>query len=135
MSYCQCEKNASLDNRKAGECPVDRDVMRVMDGRWKGYDLWRLQEGRDAPAKITRFHYRDHRAHADPASSETCADGSQKKDDKKTIPPWCTIHSSLMEGRFGPVRPNDVQWGRAHFEASVRQDDKKAHATCTEPYQ
>ena len=35
-----------VSKKEVSECPVDT-MMRVMDGRWKGTILWRLQEGRN----------------------------------------------------------------------------------------
>src|SRR5271168_859200 len=75
-----------VSKKEVGECPVDA-MMRVMDGRWKGTILWRLQEGakrtselkRSIPGITERMLIRH--------LQELVADGIVKRDDKKTIPP------------------------------------------------
>src|SRR5256886_9919665 len=44
LSYLSVsEKEMPVSKKEVGECPVDA-MMRVMDGRWKGTILWRLQD-------------------------------------------------------------------------------------------
>ena len=42
-----------VSKKEVGECPVDA-MMRVMDGRWKGTILWRLQEGAKRTSELKR---------------------------------------------------------------------------------
>src|SRR5882672_10857213 len=101
---CQCTvifvsvgERMPVSKKEVGECPVDA-MMRVMDGRWKGTILWRLQEGpkrtselkRSIPGITERMLIRH--------LQELVADGIVKRDDKKTIPP-CVYYSLSSYGR------------------------------------
>src|SRR6267378_3163528 len=89
-------KNASFE-KGSGRVPVDA-MMRVMDGRWKGTILWRLQDGprrtselkRSIPGITERMLIRH--------LQELVADGIVERDDKKTIPP-CVYYSLSSYGR------------------------------------
>jgi hypothetical protein len=50
------------------ECPIDT-ALSVIDGRWKGTILWRLQDGPMRTAEFAPQHHRHHRADADPPSA------------------------------------------------------------------
>src|ERR1700693_4588419 len=86
-----------VSKKEVGECPVDA-MMRVMDGRWKGTILWRLQDGprrtselkRSIPGITERMLIRH--------LHELVADGIVKRDDKKTIPP-CVYYSLSSYGK------------------------------------
>ena len=86
-----------VSKKEVGECPVDA-MMRVMDGRWKGTILWRLQDGprrtselkRSIPGITERMLIRH--------LQELVADGIVKRDDKKTIPP-CVYYSLSSYGQ------------------------------------
>ena len=43
----------SVSKKEVGDCPVDA-MMRVMDGRWKGTILWRLQDGAKRTGELKR---------------------------------------------------------------------------------
>jgi len=104
-----------VSKKEVGECPVDA-MMRVMDGRWKGTILWRLQEGakrtselkRSIPGITERMLIRH--------LQELVADGIVKRDDKKRIPPAFTIRFPRMKGRGGPVVQMMCNWGRSHLK-------------------
>ena len=107
-----------VSKKEVGECPVDA-MMRVMDGRWKGTILWRLQEGakrtselkRSIPGITERMLIRH--------LQELVADGIVKRDDKKTIPP-CVYYSLSPYGRtLGPVVQMMCDWGRSHLKRSA----------------
>lgn len=110
-----------VSKKEMGECPVDA-MMRVMDGRWKGTILWRLQDGprrtselkRSIPGITERMLIRH--------LQELVADGILKRDDKKTIPP-CVYYSLSPYGRtLGPVVEMMCSWGRLHLKRlSARQ--------------
>jgi DNA-binding HxlR family transcriptional regulator len=104
-----------VSKKEVGECPVDA-MMRVMDGRWKGTILWRLQEGakrtselkRSIPGITERMLIRH--------LHELVADGIVKRDDKKTIPP-CVYYSLSSYGKtLGPVVQLMCNWGRSHLK-------------------
>src|SRR5277367_6091819 len=108
-------KNMPVSKKEVGECPVDA-MMRVMDGRWKGTILWRLQDGpkrtselkRSIPGITERMLIRH--------LQELVADGILKRDDKKTIPP-CVYYSLSPYGRtLGPVVQMMCNWGRSHLK-------------------
>src|SRR5271154_2198406 len=113
-----------VSKKEVGECPVDA-MMRVMDGRWKGTILWRLQEGakrtselkRSIPGITERMLIRH--------LQELVGDGIVKRDDKKTIPP-CVYYSLSSYGRtLGPVVQMMCNWGRSHLKRVGRQEDKE----------
>jgi DNA-binding HxlR family transcriptional regulator len=104
-----------VSKKEVGECPVDA-MMRVMDGRWKGTILWRLQDGprrtselkRSIPGITERMLIRH--------LQELVADDIVKRDDKKTIPP-CVYYSLSSYGRtLGPVVQMMCNWGRSHLK-------------------
>ena len=104
-----------VSKKEEGECPVDA-MMRVMDGRWKGTILWRLQDGprrtgelkRSIPGITERMLIRH--------LQELVADGIVERDDKKTIPP-CVYYSLSSYGRtLGPVVQMMCSWGRSHLK-------------------
>jgi DNA-binding HxlR family transcriptional regulator len=104
-----------VSKKEVGECPVDA-MMRVMDGRWKGTILWRLQEGakrtselkRSIPGITERMLIRH--------LQELVADGIIKRDDKKTIPP-CVYYSLSSYGKtLGPVVQMMCNWGSSHLK-------------------
>src|SRR6266478_1460188 len=86
-----------VSKKEVSECPVDA-MMRVMDGRWKGTILWRLQDGprrtselkRSIPGITERMLIRH--------LQELVADGIVKRDDKKRFRPAFTIRCHHMEG-------------------------------------
>src|SRR5271156_6607769 len=104
----------AVSKKEISECPVDA-MMRVIDGRWKGTILWRLQDGpkrtselkRSIPGITERMLIRH--------LQEFVADGILKRDDKKTIPP-CVYYSLSSYGRtLGPVVEMMCNWGRSHL--------------------
>ena len=104
-----------VSKKEISECPVDA-MMRVMDGRWKGTILWRLQAGprrtselkRSIPGITERMLIRH--------LQELVADGILKRDDKRTIPP-CVYYSLSPYGRtLGPVVQMMCNWGRSHLK-------------------
>jgi DNA-binding HxlR family transcriptional regulator len=108
-----------VSKKEAGECPVDA-MMRVMDGRWKGTILWRLQDGpkrtselkRSIPGITERMLIRH--------LQELVADGIVKRDDKKTVPP-CVYYSLSPYGEtLGPVVQMMCNWGRLHLKRVAR---------------
>jgi len=108
-------ENMPVSKKEVGECPVDA-MMRVMDGRWKGTILWRLQDGprrtselkRSIPGITERMLIRH--------LQELVADGIVKRDDRKTIPP-CVYYSLSPYGRtLGPVVQMMCNWGRSHLK-------------------
>jgi DNA-binding HxlR family transcriptional regulator len=104
-----------VSKKEVGECPVDA-LMRVMDGRWKGTILWRLQDGpkrnselkRSIPGITERMLIRH--------LHELVTDGIVNRHDKKTIPP-CVYYSLSPYGRtLEPVVQMMCNWGRRHLK-------------------
>jgi DNA-binding HxlR family transcriptional regulator len=104
-----------VSKKEVGECPVDA-LMRVMDGRWKGTILWRLQDGpkrtselkRSIPGITERMLIRH--------LHELVTDGIVNRHDKKTIPP-CVYYSLSPYGRtLEPVVQIMCNWGRRHLK-------------------
>jgi DNA-binding HxlR family transcriptional regulator len=94
------EEGRARVQKEVSECPVDA-MMRVMDGRWRGTILWRLQNGprrtgelkRSIPGITERMLIRH--------LQELVADGIVRRDDKKTIPPASIAHSPHTAVRWG----------------------------------
>jgi DNA-binding HxlR family transcriptional regulator len=109
-----------VSKKEVGECPVDA-MMRVMDGRWKGTILWRLQEGakrtselkRSIPGITERMLIRH--------LQELVADGIVKRDDKKTIPPRVYYSLSSYGRTLGPVVQMMCSWGRSHLKRLAKE--------------
>jgi DNA-binding HxlR family transcriptional regulator len=105
-----------VSKKKVSECPVDA-MMRVMDGRWKGTILWRLQDGprrtselkRSIPGITKRMLIRH--------LQELVADGIVKRDDKKTTP-LRLLFAPVVWKDAGPSGRDDVQLGVFAREAS-----------------
>jgi len=104
-----------VSKKEISECPVDA-MMRVMDGRWKGTILWRLQEGRRRTSELKRSIPGITERMLIRHLQELVADGIVKRDDKKTIPP-CVYYSLSSYGRtLGPVVQMMCNWGRSHLK-------------------
>ena len=102
-----------VSKKEVGECPVDA-MMRVMDGRWKGTILWRLQEGakrtselkRSIPGITERMLIRH--------LHEMVEDGILLRHDKKTVPPHVCYSISPYGMTLAPVLEKICEWGRKH---------------------
>src|SRR6476660_4318611 len=87
----------------------------LMDGRWKGTILWRLQDGPRRTSELKRSITGITEPMLIRHLQELVADGIVKRDDKKTIPP-CVYYSLSPYGRtLGPVVQMMCTWGRAHL--------------------
>src|SRR5207237_8124488 len=104
-----------VSKKEVGECPIDA-MMRVMDGRWKGTILWRLQDRprrtselkRSIPGITERMLIRH--------LQELVADGIAKRHAKKPIPPCVYYSLSSHRRTLGPVGHMMSSWGRAHVK-------------------
>lgn len=96
------------------DCPIDA-ALSVIDGRWKGTILWRLQDGpmrtaelrRSIPGITERMLIRH--------LQELVADGILDRHDARTVPP--RVHYSVSEyGKtLSPVLASLCEWGRVHL--------------------
>ena len=112
-----------VSKKEVGECPVDA-MMRVMDGRWKGTILWRLQDGprrtselkRSIPGITERMLIRH--------LQELVRDGVIARHEEKRVPP-CVRYSITKYGwTLAPVLEQICGWGRVHLtriEKSARR--------------
>src|SRR6266446_6556271 len=53
VTFVSVGEQMPVSKKEVGECPVDA-MMRVMDGRWKGTILWRLQDGPRRTSELKR---------------------------------------------------------------------------------
>src|SRR5438270_14070052 len=106
-----------VSKKEVGECPVDA-MMRVMDGRWKGTILWRLQ---DEPRRTSELH------RSIPGITERMLirhlqelvkDGILVRRQETTVPP-CVYYSISSYGQtLLPVLEVICAWGRRHLQRS-----------------
>ncbi len=80
-----------VSKKEVGECPVDA-MMRVMDGRWKGTILWRLQDGPRRTSELKRSIPSGIFRNLLPMASS-------KETTRKRFRLAFTIHSPHMDGR------------------------------------
>jgi DNA-binding HxlR family transcriptional regulator len=103
-----------VSKKEAGECPVDA-TMRVLDGRWKGTILWRLQDGpkrtselkRSVPGITERVLIRQ--------LQELVRDGILERDGES---PARRVYYSLSDYgvTLNPVVEMMCDWGRQHLK-------------------
>lgn len=104
----------AVSKKGVGECPIDA-ALSVIDGRWKGTILWRLQDGpmrtaelrRSIPDITERMLIRHLRELVDA--------GILDRHDAQTIPPC--VHYSISEygATLAPVLESLCDWGRTHM--------------------
>ncbi|MBI3225530.1 MAG: helix-turn-helix transcriptional regulator [Mycolicibacterium cosmeticum] len=104
----------AVSKKGINECPIDT-ALTVIDGRWKGTIMWRLQDGpmrtaelrRSIPDITERMLIRHLRDMVDA--------GILDRHDAQTVPPC--VHYSISEyGRtLGPVLQLLCDWGRTHM--------------------
>ena len=104
----------AVSKKGANECPIDT-ALTVIDGRWKGTILWRLQDGpmrtselrRSIPDITERMLIRHLREMVDA--------GIIDRHDAQTVPP--RVHYSISEYgmTLAPVLQSLCDWGRNHM--------------------
>lgn len=104
----------AVSKKGINECPIDT-ALTVIDGRWKGTIMWRLQDGpmrtaelrRSIPDITERMLIRHLRDMVDA--------GILDRHDAQTVPPC--VHYSISEyGKtLGPVLQALCDWGRTHL--------------------
>jgi len=105
----------AVSKKEVGECPVDA-MMRVMDGRWKGTILWRLEDGRKRTSELKRSIPGITERMLIRHLQELVSDGIVRRDDQKTIPP-CVYYSLSSYGKtLAPVVQMMCEWGRRHLK-------------------
>lgn len=104
----------AVSKKGVNECPIDT-ALTVIDGRWKGTIMWRLQDGpmrtaelrRSIPDITERMLIRHLREMVDA--------GILDRHDAQTVPP-CVHYSISDYGRtLGPVLELLCAWGRTHM--------------------
>lgn len=105
----------AVSKKGVNECPIDT-ALTVIDGRWKGTIMWRLQDGpmrtaelrRSIPDITERMLIRHLREMVD--------DGILERHDARTVPPC--VHYSISEygATLAPVLQSLCDWGRTHME-------------------
>lgn len=104
----------AVSKKGANECPIDT-ALTVIDGRWKGTIMWRLQDGpmrtselrRSIPDITERMLIRHLREMVDA--------GIIDRHDAQTVPP--RVHYSISEYgmTLAPVLQSLCDWGRQHM--------------------
>lgn len=104
----------AVSKKGVNECPIDT-ALTVIDGRWKGTIMWRLQDGpmrtaelrRSIPDITERMLIRHLRDMVDA--------GILDRHDAQTVPP-CVHYSISDYGKtLGPVLELLCAWGRTHM--------------------
>ena len=122
----------AVSKKGVNECPIDT-ALTVIDGRWKGTILWRLQDGpmrtselrRSIPDITERMLIRHLRELVDA--------GILDRHDAKTVPPC--VHYSISEYgmTLAPVLERLCDWGRKHMVRSASQSSRSRAAAPTRP--
>jgi len=122
----------AVSKKGVNECPIDT-ALTVIDGRWKGTILWRLQDGpmrtselrRSIPDMTERMLIRHLRELVDA--------GILDRHDAKTVPPC--VHYSISEYgmTLAPVLQGLCDWGRKHMARSGSQSSRSRAAAPTRP--
>ena len=107
----------TVSKKVVSDCPIDA-ALSVIDGRWKGTILWRLQDGpmrtaelrRSIPGITERMLIRH--------LHELVSDGIIDRHDAGTVPPC--VHYSISDYgmTLAPVLGALCDWGRAHLNPS-----------------
>jgi DNA-binding HxlR family transcriptional regulator len=97
----------AVSKKGINECPIDT-ALSVIDGRWKGTILWRLQDGPMRTAELRR-------------SIPDITERILIRHDAGTVPP-CVHYSISDYGQMlGPVLQSLCDWGRKHMERTHSQ--------------
>ncbi|MGV0579306.1 helix-turn-helix domain-containing protein [Mycolicibacterium elephantis] len=104
----------AVSKKGLNECPIDT-ALTVIDGRWKGTILWRLQDGPMRTAELRRSIPDISERMLIRHLRELVDDGILDRHDAKTVPPC--VHYSISEyGRtLAPVLEALCDWGRKHM--------------------
>jgi DNA-binding HxlR family transcriptional regulator len=105
----------AVSKKDVGECPIDA-ALSVIDGRWKGTIMWRLQDGPMRTAELRRSIPEITERMLIRHLQELVADGILVRHDAQTVPPC--VHYSISEYgmTLAPVLEALCGWGRVHME-------------------
>ncbi len=108
----------AVSKKESSPCPIDA-FLSVIDGRWKGTILWRLQDGPKRTSELRRSIPEITERMLIRHLHELVEAGIICRDDKKTIPP-CVYYSISPYGQtMVPLLEQMCVWGRSHL---ARQD-------------
>jgi|HubBroStandDraft_5_1064220.scaffolds.fasta_scaffold160069_2 DNA-binding HxlR family transcriptional regulator len=104
----------AVSKKETSPCPIDA-LLSVIDGRWKGTILWRLQDGpkrtselrRSIPEMTERMLIRH--------LQELVKDGIICRHDQKSIPPCVHYSISKYGETMIPLLEQMCVWGRVHL--------------------
>lgn len=101
-------------------CPIDA-LLSVIDGRWKGTILWRLQDGPKRTSELRRSIPEITERMLIRHLHELVKDGIIRRHDQKTIPP-CVYYSISEYGEtMVPALEQMCAWGRIHLARTEKQ--------------
>jgi DNA-binding HxlR family transcriptional regulator len=120
----------AVSKKGVNECPIDT-ALTVIDGRWKGTILWRLQDGPMRTAELRRSIPDITERMLIRHLHELVDAGIIDRHDARTVPPC--VHYSISEYgmTLAPVLQSLCDWGRKHMArspASQRPEITKAAA-------
>jgi DNA-binding HxlR family transcriptional regulator len=104
----------AVSKKGISECPIDT-ALSVIDGRWKGTILWRLQDGPMRTAELRRSIPDITERMLIRHLHELVDAGILIRHDAGTVPPC--VHYSISEYgmTLGPVLQSLCDWGRKHM--------------------
>ncbi len=104
----------AVSKKESSPCPIDA-LLSVIDGRWKGTILWRLQDGPKRTSELRRSIPEITERMLIRHLHELVADGIITRHDQKTVPP-CVYYSISQYGEtMAPVLEKMCAWGRIHL--------------------
>ena len=114
----------AVSKKGINECPIDT-ALSVIDGRWKGTILWRLQDGPMRTAELRRSIPDITERMLIRHLHEMVEDGILLRHDKKTVPPHVTYSIAPYGMTLAPVLEKICEWGRKH-QARLRNRARTA---------
>ena len=105
----------AVSKKVVGECPIDT-TLSIIDGRWKGTILWRLQDGPMRTAELRRSIPEITERMLIRHLHELVDAGIIDRHDARTVPPC--VHYTISEYgmTLAPVLQSLCDWGRKHLE-------------------
>ncbi len=119
----------AVSKKGVNECPIDT-ALTVIDGRWKGTILWRLQDGPMRTAELRRSIPDITERMLIRHLHELVDAGIINRHDAQTVPPC--VHYSIAEYgmTLAPILESLCDWGRKHM---ARQAEITNAAAPTSP--
>jgi DNA-binding HxlR family transcriptional regulator len=104
----------AVSKKGVNECPIDT-TLTVIDGRWKGTILWRLQDGPMRTAELRRSIPDITERMLIRHLHELVDAGIIDRHDAQTIPPCVHYSISKYGMTLAPVLQSLCDWGRIHM--------------------